>query len=78
MQEEWRQREAAARMTYMQRHTQILSEHAGERLEWPCSKDELKRVYRRAALRTHPDTGGNAAAFRAAHASYEALMEVAR
>lgn len=59
-------------------HAQRLAEYAGERLEWPCSKEELKRVWRSAARRTHPDTGGSPEAFRAAKASYDALAEVAR
>jgi hypothetical protein len=60
-----------------QRHARILAEHAGERLEWPCSMDDLKRVWRSAARRTHPDTGGSSEAFRAANESYRALLNLA-
>ncbi len=59
-------------------HARALAEYAGERLEWPCSKEALKRVWRSAALRTHPDTGGSSEAFRTAKASYDALAEVAK
>ena len=59
-----------------QHHARILAEHAGERLEWPCSPEELKRVWRSAARRTHPDTGGSTEAFRTAKESYDALVEV--
>ena len=55
-----------------------LAEYAGERLEWPCAPEELKRVWRSAARRTHPDTGGSSEAFREAKACYDALAEVAR
>lgn len=59
-------------------HAHRLAEYAGERLEWPCSSEKLKRVWRSAARRTHPDTGGSSETFRAAKESYDALMEVVR
>jgi hypothetical protein len=77
MQEEWRQRHMVARMTHMQRHARILSDYAGEHLEWPCTVDALKRIWRQAARRTHPDTGGDAAAFRTAHESYAEVLSFA-
>jgi DnaJ-domain-containing protein 1 len=33
-------------------------------VEFPCSKDEIKAAYRRLALSSHPDRGGDPAEFR--------------
>lgn len=38
-----------------------------------ASPEEIKAAYRRKALETHPDCGGDAAAFRAVRAAYDAL-----
>ena len=40
--------------------------------------DELKRAYRKRALETHPDRGGDANAFRLVQASYERLIARAK
>jgi len=42
--------------------------------EMPTDIDGLKIAFRRAAMRTHPDHGGTAAAFRAVYAAYERLV----
>jgi curved DNA-binding protein CbpA len=39
-----------------------------------ASPEELKRAFRRRALETHPDRGGDAAEFRAVHAAYEEAL----
>lgn len=72
-----RQRFAEYHLSQNTRHARLLAEYAGERLEWPCSAEELKRIWRQAARRTHPDTGGSSEAFRAARASYDALVNLA-
>ena len=43
-------------------------------VEYPCTLHELKRAFRRAALRTHPDCGGSHDAF----LRTQALFETAR
>lgn len=43
-----------------------------------ASLDELRRAYRRRALETHPDRGGDAAAFRRVKAAYEEASRRAR
>jgi hypothetical protein len=40
-------------------------------LTWPCEEEELKEAYRQKAMQCHPDTGGNAEAFKAVQAAYE-------
>lgn len=42
--------------------------------EMPSDIGGLKAGFRRAAMRTHPDHGGNAAEFRAVYAAYERLV----
>lgn len=42
------------------------------------SASELKRAYRRVVKEVHPDTGGNAEAFRIVNESYEALKKMFR
>lgn len=39
-----------------------------------ASVEEIKRAFRKRALETHPDQGGDAAAFRALHAAYERAL----
>lgn len=76
--EEWHRLQSTQyRLSEAPRHARLLAEYAGERLEWPCSKEELKRVWRSASKRTHPDLGGSSEAFREAKASYDVLAEVA-
>lgn len=43
-------------------------------LEPGASTDEIKRAYRRRALETHPDRGGDAEIFRAVQSAYERAM----
>jgi curved DNA-binding protein CbpA len=38
-----------------------------------ATEDELRRAYRRALRRTHPDTGGEAVEFHAVQAAWEVL-----
>jgi hypothetical protein len=40
----------------------------------PRSEKELKRAYRRAALKVHPDSGGSEDSFRELRAAYESVM----
>lgn len=47
-------------------------------LGWPFTADDLKRAYRRKALETHPDRGGNAEDFHAVRKAYEALSDAIR
>jgi hypothetical protein len=42
-------------------------------LSWPCTADDLKGVYRRLAMETHPDRGGSAEAFRRVNDAYQRL-----
>jgi hypothetical protein len=46
-------------------------------LSLPCSPGEIRAAYRRLALRTHPDRGGSAEAFRRINEAYERLMKTA-
>ena len=43
------------------------------RINYPFSRQELKRAYRKIALETHPDTGGTTEAFRKVHTAFEVL-----
>lgn len=43
-------------------------------LEPGASTDDIKRAYRRRALETHPDRGGDAEVFRAVQSAYERAM----
>ena len=45
------------------------------RLNFPFTKEELKRAYRIRALETHPDSGGTAEAFREVHIAYQVLLQ---
>lgn len=40
----------------------------------PRSEKEVKRAYRRASLKVHPDSGGSEEAFRELRAAYESVM----
>lgn len=42
----------------------------------PISEDDVKAAFRKAAIRTHPDQGGTAAAFREATDAYEECLRV--
>ena len=44
-------------------------------VRWPCTPADLKSAFRRAALRTHPDQGGTAEAFRAAKAAHDEIAK---
>jgi hypothetical protein len=46
-------------------------------LEPGASSAEIKRAYRKRALETHPDQGGDADSFRQVHRAYEKLMVAA-
>lgn len=45
------------------------------KLNFPFSKQELKRAYRKRALETHPDSGGTAEVFREVHTAYQVLLQ---
>jgi curved DNA-binding protein CbpA len=48
-------------------------------IAWPCSRGEVTRAFRAAALRAHPDQGGNDEAIRrvvAARTTLERAMGV--
>ena len=45
------------------------------KLNFPFTKQELKRAYRKRALETHPDSGGKAEVFREVHAAYQVLLQ---
>jgi hypothetical protein len=74
--EQYRQHATQQAMAQAPRLVRCLAEYAGERLEWPCDVAALKRVWRLAARRTHPDTGGSPDAFRAAHESYTTVLKL--
>ena len=44
-------------------------------LSGSSSIEEIKRAYRKRALETHPDRGGDSAAFRAVQAAYESALK---
>ena len=43
-------------------------------VRFPCSVESVKAAYRRLARTTHPDAGGDPAAFRAVEAAYRAAL----
>ncbi len=43
-------------------------------ISWPATKDEVKKAFRKAALKAHPDLGGNDQAFIAATKARDTLM----
>ncbi len=45
-------------------------------LDWTATADDVKRAYRRIALRCHPDKGGSNDAFRQLQAHYDAAMGI--
>ena len=47
------------------------------RVNYPFSRQELKIAYRKKALETHPDTGGDNETFRSVHTAFEVLSELA-
>jgi hypothetical protein len=51
------------------------SSHAVLGVEPGASLQEIRAAYRRRALETHPDQGGDAEAFRAVQAAYERLLK---
>jgi hypothetical protein len=44
-------------------------------LRWPCSPDEAKSAFKRAAAAAHPDAGGSAEAFRRVTSAYQDVQE---
>ncbi|CAD7922480.1 unnamed protein product [Amoebophrya sp. A25] len=42
---------------------------------WDCSADDLKKAYKRAALKHHPDKGGDAETFKEVSIAYETLND---
>ena len=45
-------------------------------LIWPCTQGDIKQAFRKLALVTHPDMGGNAEAFIRVKRAYDALKEL--
>lgn len=43
-------------------------------IRFPCSVDSIKAAYRRLAMTSHPDIGGDAAEFRAVEQAYRAAL----
>ena len=43
-------------------------------LSWPCGIEDVKRAFRRQALRAHPDAGGSDEAFRALVENYRLAL----
>ena len=46
------------------------------KINFPFTKEELKSAYRREALKTHPDSGGTAEAFREVYSAYQVLSQL--
>src|SRR5699024_3273966 len=47
---------------------------AALRVRFPCSVESVKAAYRRLARTTHPDAGGDPAAFRVVEEAYRAAL----
>ncbi len=73
----WREPPPRARQSAPQTHPRLDVRESAARvlgLSWPCDAPAVQTAFRRAALRAHPDVGGNDAAMRAVIAARAVLL----
>ena len=45
-------------------------------LQWPCTQEEIKKAFRAAAMKHHPDHFGDAEKFKEAKNAYDNILQV--